>query len=381
MTKREDGKMVRIADWLTYADIEQLKQLTRFYGCQTNNQHSKNDLICALLQQFGKKNQLRSQISTLSQAEQRFLQLLVFDQSPAYTFEELLAKGRAALDGTDGEPRSLVVGALKRGWLFPGYSHRTQYLYHLPSDLGKQMCDIFLEPYVQPHFRLMSKPSFYRDEQGQMMDDLRLFLDILGKEDIRLTVDGSIYKQQQKYILQKMAIEEKPITEKGPRFGFGRRYHQYPDRFSFLYDYAFYQGYIIEDREGYLRLNVEKSGKTNQQEEVGKEMVRFFIRLYRKPIPHLPIILRWISSLCHPGWMMTEVVYQAVDPWLAPYYYETKESLFDKVVRMLVHLGVLREGVDGEVHYLSLTPMGAKWLRGITAFREKVIEDRFLKLG
>ncbi|MFC7442113.1 hypothetical protein [Laceyella putida] len=372
---------MRIADWLTYTDIEQLKQLTRFYGCQSHNQHSKNELICSLLQQLGKKNHLCDQIRSLTRAEQRFLQLLVFDQSPAYTFEELLGKGRAALDGAEGEPRSLVVSALKRGWLFPGYSHRTQYLYHLPSDLSKQIREIFVEPFLQPHFQLMSKPSFYRDEQGQMMADLHCFLDFLNKEVIRLTVDGAIYKQQQKQIYQLMAVEEKPIASKEPRFGFGRRYHQYPDRFSFLYDYAFYNRYFVEDQEGYLRLNVEWSGNISKQEDEGKKMVRFFIRLYRKPIPHLPIILRWIATLCHPGWMMAEVVYQAIEPWLIPYYYETKESLFEKVTRMLVHLGVLRAGVDGDTHYLSLTPIGAKWLHGITAFREKVIEDQFLKLG
>lgn len=372
---------MRIADWLTYTDIEQLKQLTRFYGCQTHNHHSKHELICSLLQRLGKKNHLYDQIDSLTREEQRFLQLLVFDQSPAYTFEELLGKGRAALDGVEGEPRSLVVSALKRGWLFPGYSHRTQYLYHLPSDLCKQMREIFVEPFIATHFQLMTPPSFYRDETGQMLADMHAFLDYLGKELIRLTVDGAIYKQQQKQLYQLMGIEEKPVTGKEPRFGFGRRYHQYPDRFSFLYDYAFYHGYFSEDQEGYLRLNTEWRGNILKQEDEGKEMVRFFIRLYRKPIPYLPMILRWMANLCHSRWIMAEVVYQAVEPWLRPFYYETKESLFEKVTRMLVHLGVLRMGVDGEIRYLSLTPAGTKWLHGITAFREKEIESQFLKLG
>jgi hypothetical protein len=110
-------------------------------------------------------------------------------------------------------------------------------------------------------------------------------------------------------------------------------------------------------------------------------MVRFWIRLYRKPIPHLPIITRWIATLGHPQWVRAEAAYQAVEPWLSPYFYETKESLFQKVIQMLVHLGVLALGMEDGHKYITLTESGIKWLHGIVAFREQAIEDGFVKNG
>ncbi|MGA9175028.1 MAG: hypothetical protein WBZ33_13780 [Thermoactinomyces sp.] len=372
---------MRMADWLTYADIEHLKQMNRYYGCQSQVSHSKRDLICSLLQIMGKKNYMKEIILNLPPAERHFLEQVVLDQSASFTMEELFAKGRAALRGEEGEPRTLIVSALKRGWLFPGYSHQTQYLYHVPSDTRNQVMEILAEPYRRRENVLETPPSFYRDESGQMVADLYHFLDFLGKEIVRITASGSMYKQQQKQLFKTFFIEEKPLEHKGPRFGFGRCYHLYPDRFSFLYDYAFYQGYFIEDEEGYLCLTDTGSGKLKTKEDQGKQMLRFWLRLYRKPIPHLPMVVRWFTLLGHPGWIRTETVYQAVEPWLSHYFYETKESLFQKVMQMLVHLGVLTIGWEEEDAYVSLTASGIKWLRGIAAFREQPIEDGFIKEG
>lgn len=372
---------MRMADWLTYTDIEHLKQMNRYYGCQSRGSHSKRDLICSLLQMMGKKNYIKEMILKLTTAEKLFLEQVVLDQSPSFTMEELLAKGRAALRGEEGEPRKLIVSALKRGWLFPGYSHQTQYLYHVPSDMRDRVLDILAEPYRNSRDVRKTPPSFYRDESGQIVADLYHFLDFLAKEIVRVTASGSMYKQQQKQLFKTFYIEEKPLEHKGPRFGFGRCYHLYPDRFAFLYDYAFYQGYFIESEEGYLCLTDAGSGKLRSKEDQGKQMLRFWLRLYRKPIPHLPMVVRWITLLGYPGWICTEAVYQAVEPWLSPYFYETKESLFQKIVQMLVHLGVLALGWDEETSYVSLTASGIKWLRGIVAFREQAIEDGFIKEG
>lgn len=372
---------MRMADWLSYTDIDQLKRLGQYYGCLEENTHSKRVLICSLLQRMGKKNTLKEQMRSLTEAEHRFLQLIVLDQSPAFTAEELLAKGRAALDGEEGHPRQLMVDALKRGWLFPGYTHQTHHLYHMPSDTREQLIELLTEPFRSKGSVLMRPPSIYRDEQNQMVADLHHFLYFLQKEIVRLTVDGSIYRQQQKQMFKSFFIPEEPLKGKGPRFGFGRRYHLYPDRFSLLYDYAYYQGYIMEDEEGYLCLTEHGSGKLKDKEDEGKQMVRFWIRLYRKPIPQLPVIVRWLVLLAHPGWLDTKTAYQAVEPWLKPYYYESKENLFHKIVQMLVHLGVLKIGSEEGTSYVSLSESGIKWMRGIAAFREQTIEEGFLKTG
>ncbi|TCS93379.1 hypothetical protein EDD58_10725 [Hazenella coriacea] len=372
---------VRMADWLTYTDIEQLKQLNRFYGGVVSDHHSKHDLICAVLRKVGKKSSLDQMVVDLSPSQHRFMQLIILDHSPSYTMEELLAKGRAALQNDQGEPRSLVVGALKRGWLFTGYSHRTQYLYHIPSDLREQMTDLFIRPFLNDIEVLLRPPSFYRNEEGQLVKDLYRFLDLIRKEVLRLTLDGAIHKQQQKQLLKTFVINEDVINQKGPRFGFGRMYHLYPDRFSLLYDYAFYKGYFRENKENLSLTDIGNGYLYKNDSNADKQLYRFWIRLYRKPIPHLPIILRWIGLLSRSKWMPTEQIYKAVNEWISPYYYESQESLFRKTIQMLVHLGILQFGVEQDQSLVKLTQSGVKWMHGISAFREQVIEEGFIKSG
>lgn len=376
---------MRIADWLTYTGIEQLKQMNRYYGCENQHSHSKHELIRALLQHIGKKSMLEEQIALLNNQEFRFLQLIMLDQSSAYSMEELLAKGRIAFNEQQGQPRQLIVEALKRGWLFPGYSRQTQNLYYVPSDLRIQVGEILLKPYELEKNRRHDPPAVYRDEQNQLFYDLYHFLTFINKEIVRLTMDGAIYKNQQKQLFQTFYIKEAPIADKGPRFGFGRCYHLYPDRFSLLYDYAYYHRYFIEDENGYLCLTEEGKGKLNgkekdsQGQDQGKEIVRFWIRLYRRAIPQLPMIIRWISLLAYPGWVKKSLVFQAVEPWLKTFYYESKESLYQKVLKMLVHLGVCLIGQEDDEQYLTLSPSGVRWLRGISAFREGAIEEEFIR--
>jgi hypothetical protein len=366
-----------MADWLTYADIEQLRQLQRHYGGDVNT-HSKHQLICSLLHRLGKSSELVRQMELLSQAEARFVELLVLDPSLSHTMEDLLAKGRAALGGNNGEPRSLIMAMLKRGWLFPGYSFRTQNLYHVPSDLRQEIIQYLTEPHRRPEHLLAGMPSVYRDEQFLLVEDLSHFLRFVGREVVRLTQDGAIYKHQQKQLFKELAVPEEPVSGKEPRFGFGRRFHQYPDRFSLLYDYAYHQGYIREDEEGTLCLTEVGTGKMIDKEDEGKGLYRFWIRLYRRPLPHLPVLLRWVALLAHPGWIRLERVARAVHPWIAPYYYESEERLFDRVVRMLVHLGVMRMGMEGEETLVTLSESGVKWMQGVSAFRERVIDDHFV---
>jgi hypothetical protein len=372
---------VRIAEWLTYADIEHLRKLNRYYGMDGEKKHSKHELICSLLQVMGKKPVLRRSMETLEEEERRFLELLVMDPGPSYTMEELMAKAGAAANGKKGNHRDLVVGAISRGWLFPGYSHRTQYLYHMPSDLRLRVLDLLVEPYRNSGDVRLQPPEVYRDEQGQLSADLHHFLDYIRGQIVRLTADGAIYRQQQKQMFKTFYIPEEPISDKGPRFGFGRKYHLYPERFSLLYDYAFYQGYIMEDEEGYLCLTERGFGKIQSKEDEGKEMFRFWIRLYRKPIPHLPVVIRWVASLAQPGWLAADTLRRAVTPWLNPYFYETTDSLFEKILRMMAHLGVIRVGSEAGRSWLALTESGAQWLTGISAFREQTIEDGFIVTG
>ncbi|MXQ52584.1 hypothetical protein [Shimazuella alba] len=370
---------MRIAEWLTYTSIEQLRQLHRTYHENEMITHSKYDLIRSLLPKLGNKRNYQKQVEELTDIESRFLQLLVFDTSPAYTMEELLAKGRAALCQEEGEPRKLMAQAIGRGWLFQGYSHHTQYLYHVPTDTRKQMINCLLEPFRDEV--MIRPPRYYRDEEKQITRDLWNFLVYLNKQIVRTAEGGGIYRNQLRQMMDTFSVSEELLSGKGPRFGFGRSYHLYPDRFSLIYDFTFYENYFTEDSDGYLRLVERNFGNISDtdMELIMFKLYRFWIRLYRRPIPNLPIILKWIGSLAHLGWFPVLTVKKVVSPWLSPFYYETVDSLFTRLLKMLGHLGVLRIGEEstGE-QFLTLTPTGVKIFSDVSAFQEKVIDMAFI---
>lgn len=368
---------MRVADWLTYTDLEHLRRLQDYYDEQTRvDLHSKHELIRLLLRRLSDEKQLGRIYDRSSAEEKAFLELLLFDEATTFTLEELMAKASLAQANKDCAPRKLLVQVLKKGWLFPGYSADTRDLYYVPSDLRERLLKLIIEP-VLPEPRLRP-PTVYRNEEGQLVNDLVIFLQFLQKDLVRLTQDGAIYKQQQKRLFQSMVILEEPITGKGPRFGFGRSYHLYPDRFALLYDYAYYQGYFSEESQQSLRLTPKGEGKIRETTlKDGEQLYQFWIRLYRRPIPQLPVILRWISIFADIGWSRLNIVYKIVRRWLAPYYYESQESLFQRVIQMLLHLGVIQVGSVGDDQYLTSTTHGKRWMKRHSAFRLQVIEEGF----
>lgn len=367
---------MRVADWLTYADVDQLKEMNRFYGLSPNH-HSKHDMICTLLGQMGRKTKLQQMIHELSSSEHRFLELILLDHHVAYTMEELLGRGRMALrKGEEGHPRSLVVRALKRGWLFPGFSAQNRDLYHVPTDLKRKLIDLLTAPFLNDI--LQGQPDGYRNEMNLMWYDLIQLLGFTQREIVRLTQEGAIYKQQQKRLFQTFSVVTHPLDQRGSRFGFGRSYHLYPDRFSLLYDFAYYQGYIEESENGILCLTKKGRGKcTDTSEPQSQELYRFWIRLYRRPIESLPIILRWIGLLAQQRWIALDEVYRAIRSWITAYYNETEDSLFQKLIQMLLHLGVIQLGEKHDKYYINLTEHGHKWMSLISGFEERAIEKDF----
>lgn len=369
---------MRIADWLTYTGIEQLKELNRFYGL-TPNHHSKHDLICTLLGQISQKTKLQQMIQELSTPDYRFLQLILLDHDVAYTIEELLGRARMALSEEEDLPRSLVVRAIKRGWLFPGFSSQNQDLYHVPTDLRIKLIELMTAPFRKDI--LHDEPDHYRNEMNLLWHDLIQFLSFTQREIVRLTQDGAIFRQLQKKLFQTFAVVTNPLDKRGPRFGFGRSYHLYPSRFSLLYDYAYYQGYIEENKNGILCLTKKGQGKcTDTSEPQSQEIYQFWIRLYRRPIEGLPIMLRWIGLLAQKRWISLTQINRAIRPWITPYYNETEDSLFQKLIQMLLHLGVIQFGKKHDQYYIHLTEHGEKWMRVISGFDERAIEKDFYKV-
>jgi hypothetical protein len=123
---------------------------------------------------------------------------------------------------------------------------------------------------------------------------------------------------------------------------------------------------------------IAEAGNALTLSETGMERVRsrrkddpgdlyhFWLRLYKGPIPNLPSIAAWIEKLAKP-WVTAASVKEVLGCLIRPYYYDTPDSILDhRVIKMMMHLGLLRIGehaVHGKV--IQVSKLGSGIIRGV----------------
>jgi hypothetical protein len=370
--------MVNLAEILVYTDIRQLHQIANHYGCECNP-HSKNDLITTLLSNLRHRSTIQAEVERLTSVEIHFLMQLLLDKRTLFSMEDLLAKASVALDAEGErnieEARILIADSLMRGWIFPAKG-RTVGQYQIPHDLR--------EPYLQAWLKMRKgtnepsamEPTAYRDEGTAMCDDLYQFLRFLEQEPVPLTADGGMYKRYQSQLFRFFSVVEKPLPPQKWRFGYGLHFDLYPDRFSLIYDYCYYQRWI-EETPGNLRIN-EKGMEllsVPYSEQIHQELVRFWLRLYKRAIPNLPMFVQLIPVMTGGGWVAQSWLADNLLPWIKPFYYDDPANiLHNRILKMMVHLGLMRvgQGDDGEWMY-SHTELCQSWLKSYNGFTESTI--------
>lgn len=419
---------------LSYADIHQLNRIARHYDCDCNT-NSKRDLIQSILTAVGRKEVFERYIESLSVEDVRFLNSLLFDPRDAYSLEELLARAQisrfdnmnsgggsgTAAAGASGSlsggqegsaisvrfgagaesaatrgsakkrtqgrkgkketeeapaapsPREMIVKFAHQGWLFNGCSQQTKFLYQVPSDLKRRFCDMLAETYRR-QLNYVYEPPAYRDEQGLLAEDVLKFLKFIRLSGAGLTADGSMYKRTVLQLLEQLNVREEPVGKGGWRFGYGRRINEYPNRFSLIYDYCYY-GKLIDELEGELALTEKGAALVleGRMPDQG-DLYRFWLRLYKNPIHNLQTIVHWIDRLA-ADWVTLESLSRVLIPLIRPYYYDSAESILtNRIVIMMMHLGLLRVGespADGAV--IRMTRLGSAVVRGNKVHEEERI--------
>jgi hypothetical protein len=365
---------MNLAEMLCYADIHQLNRIAKSYQCECDG-HSKNELIQSILSRILRKESFLQQMDTLEREDVQFLQSLLFDPQDRFSIEELMARANHTLfqGDEDRSPREMITNLVQKGWLFPGISHQTRALYQIPADVKKKVEDA-LRQQIQKRLPQAPEPPIYRDEEGLLIEDIRTFLTYISKNDVLLTGEGNIYKRQQQSILDKFHVREEPIRHRGWRFGYGRRFKEYPDRFSFIYDYCYYTGDIVESD---LRLDMTASGLVKLNEgklEDPSAVYRFWLRLYRGPIRNLQPLVRLIE-FGSSRWVKLGDLQQVLLPYIKEYYYDDRQAIIDKrMIPMLLHLGILKVGQDEEGQtVVCLTRNGSNIIQGIAIAEEDII--------
>ncbi|MEF3301782.1 hypothetical protein [Paenibacillus sp. GYB003] len=366
---------MNLAEMLCYADIGQLSRIANTYDCKCNG-HSKNELIQSILAQVGRKDVFERELGALRTEDIRFLNSIMFEMRDMFSLEELIARAQQSHFEPTGEnrnPRDMIANFKHRGWLFNGHSQTTKYLFHFPQDLKKRFTDAMVRSFGR-NLEFADDPAVYRDEQRLIVDDLYNLLHYIYHNEIVLTSDGAFYKRSLLQLLDRLLIKEEPVARSAWRFGYGRKYRDLPDRLSFLYDYCYYHDYV-DEQPGRLALTDKgvQAVLEGRRENLA-DVYRFWLKLYKGPIPNLQSLVFWIGKLAS-DWVGAKSLSAALCPLIRPFYYDSPESIFEqRIVRMMMHLGLLRVGEDEELgKTLLFTKLGESIASGTYVPDEETI--------
>lgn len=373
---------MNLADMLGYADIGQLSRIAVEYQCECNG-NSKNELIQTILSAVNRRDIFEEQVGRLGMEDLRFLNSLLFDTRSSFSMEDLTAriqqskfgeeqtgtanvsveiqppdiKGTSKAKNTrvskkrakpappvkEMTPRDIILKFKHQGWLFNGLAGPNRYMFQVPADLKTRLRDT-LERKMSGMVDAAEEPHAYRDEQGLLSEDLYHMLQYVQRYEVPTSSDGSMYKRNMQQLMEHMGVRES-LPQKGEwRFGYGRKFHVYPNRLALLYDYATDSKLLSETAE---RLILTQAGEDKLSEEHMDDTVklyRFWIKLYKNPIPNLLALVNWIDRLAKQ-WVTAESLQRTLLPYVKPYYYDTSESVFaQRIVAMMLHLGLVRIG-------------------------------------
>ncbi len=369
---------MNLAEILVYTDIRQLHQIANHYGCECNP-HSKNELITSLLSSLRHRLTISQEVEQLSSAETHFLLQLFLDKRTVMSLEDLLAKAGVALacekEKKQEEGRKFVAASMKRGWIFPAKS-KTVGQYQIPLDIREPYLQAWLTKWRESNAFFHPGPQAYRDEGTALCDDIMQFLQFLQQEPVPLTAEGGMYKRHQQQLFQFLHVKEEPLLPQKWRFGYGLHFDLYPDRFSLLYDFCYYHRWIVE-ADGKVALTEAGRERLGQpyNDQMYHDVIRFWMRLYKRAIPNLPMLVQLIPLIASAGWVSQQSLMDTLLHWMKEFYYDSPtDILVNRVCKMMVHLGLLRVGQDEQEQWLyTATYASQSWLRKYNGFTETTI--------
>ncbi|WP_317890746.1 hypothetical protein [Paenibacillus arenilitoris] len=240
-------------------------------------------------------------------------------------------------------PREMIAKFKHHGWLFNGFSGPNRYLFQVPNDLKKRFRDTLARRFAAD-LKVTDEPPVYRDEQLLIHDDITQFLHYAYHNEIQLTGDGSMYKRFSQQILDRFGVREEFPSKGEWRFGYGRHFNHYPNRFSFIYDYCFASQYISEIQPA-LRLTPAGEERLVSKPPNEPELLyRFWLKAYKGPVANLLALVHWVNALAEE-WVTVESMRQVLVPFIKPFYYDDANTILEqRIMAMMVHLGMLRVG-------------------------------------
>lgn len=356
---------MRLSECLNSSSVDTLRKIAESYefDCSLS---SKNALMQEILTHFNNRKFIEAAFSSLEEnAYKETVSQLMLDRRETFSREDVLAMVQRTGDKAREDGQKQMQRLLHDGWLYCLNSKGGRQIYYIPDDLRRTMREYLADNLKQRVRIAESAPIVYRDENMALQRDLALFLNYVSKNDIRITKDGTIMKRMQQQILSLFEIKEEVLGKVSWRFGYGRRFHDYPDRFALLYDYCFNRGLIDETQEGALLVTKQAAEWLLQSEkERAADLFRYWRLLYRRPIPQLKLCIATLAQTAKGDWVHVASMNELLAPYVGDYYYEKAELVMEqRIYQMLVHQGLLAHGqLACGTAVIKLTPFGREFL-------------------
>lgn len=350
---------MNLAECLSNADISTLRMIADTYDLSCSR-HSKLALMQEILFLFRSRTFVAESFLDWKKGYEEVFLRLGLESRQLYSSEELTGMFRRSQnDVTAG----LDVG-VRHGWLYPTTRESGRLQYCVPREIHEVVQDETVRAFYADVLQSEVSPLTYHEADYALQRDTDLFLQYLSRHEVQLTTGGSMYKRHLEKILQLLEVTEAPL-DGGWRFGYGRRFYDYPDRFALIYDYAYANQLIEEGRDGILR---PTDGVSDWQlmPQAGRQrsLLQFYIGSYRRPIPRLPQIVRMMSLASPQMWVSSDSFLASCGDLVSEYYYDSREAVWhSRILTMLGHLGIIRYGEDenGKT-WFQMTKLGQELL-------------------
>jgi hypothetical protein len=270
----------------------------------------------------------------------------------------------AALFTSNEFPPNALDTALSQGWLFSRTEKSMRPTYVIPDDVREAIRKQLRDNFMCKLSTREDEPLIQQEEAFALISDLTTFIDYIQHHDVPLTTEGAMYKRNTQQLMELFEVPE-DLTVPEWRFGYGRRAHDYPDRFALLYDFAYDAELIREQADQTLQITDQaQDWRALAKPRQLQRMLRFYLRLYRRPIPRLREIVEVMRQI-GDKWVEKASVLEACGNMVTAFYYDTREDVFAKrILKMLTHLGVIRTGFDEESGpvWFQMTNLGQELL-------------------
>ncbi|WCK56096.1 hypothetical protein PP175_09385 [Aneurinibacillus sp. Ricciae_BoGa-3] len=347
---------MKLSDALGRLDISQLSGLAAACRCECNP-HSKHELIQSLYVRLTRRSFFSERFASMSAEEKRFLLQLTGESKTEYGKGALYVKTRLA-----GEKKlaggAMILRAMEGGWLY-----RTRHepeVYSMPDDI-RMGWRRYLHKLAEQLAFAGAEPEWYRDETHVLAEDLLVFLHFVKKNNPPLSKENVLYRNHQQQIMGMLSVAEE-LPGKGEwRFGYGRRFNEYPDRFALLYDYAYANRLIQEEDANQLYLTDEGHklllSASGTLEDVSEPLFIYWKTAYSRPIPTINGLLSFFSGMA--SWTEETALIETVKELVSPYYYDSFADIIQRrLLKMLVHTGILQKGTYGSSAVYRLSVWG-----------------------